>query len=176
MVKIYKFFAYCLFFIAMLLFFLPKENLYYLLEQELAKKEVFISNEKLNEEIFGISLQDASVSYKGIEVAQVHKIRGDFLLFYNKISLQNIELSSLTASYFPSKVEDAVVIYSVLDPFVLQISAKGTFGILYGTYALQDGRLKIFLKPSKLFLKSYRRTLRYMKKSENGEYSYEKAL
>jgi len=176
MVKIAKFFLYLLFFIGMLLFFLPKENLFYLLEQELSQKEIFISHESIKERSFGLQLKHATISYEGIEAAAIKKTDVVFLLFYNEVTLNNIELSSLVSNYWPQKIALCKVNYSLLHPLLIKAVAKGLFGEIDAEYALDKGELKVLLRPSKLLLKNYRSSLRYFKKLKNGEYSYEKSL
>jgi len=176
MVRFIKFLAYTLFFIMSVLIFLPKENLYFLLEKELAKQDIFISNETISTGLFSIELEDAVVTYEGIEVAKI--IRSDFELFllYDKVELKEIELSSLISNYWPSKIENVVVTYSVIDPVNIHAVAEGTFGQIVAEYSLEDSRVSVVLKPSKLIFKKYRSTLRYFKKSKDGEYTYEKSL
>jgi len=176
MVRVYKFFAYLLFFIMMLLVFIPKENLFYLLEKELAKEELYISNERLKEELFTLKIQNASLSYKGIAFADVQEIESVFLFFYNEVSFKDMKLSSLLANYWPQKVQTGKISYSVLNPLDLQAVAKGDFGEIHAKYSLQKRVLKVFLTPSKLMLQKYRNSLRYFKKLKTGEYSYEKSL
>jgi len=176
MVKIMKFLAYTLFFILALIAFLPKENLFFLLEKELAKQEVFISNEVIATAPFSMQIEDAFVSYKGIEAAKIEKTELLFLLFYNEIVLNNIELVSLVRNYWPSKVESVVIHYSVVNPLKIKTEAKGEFGEIEAQYLLSESKVRVVLKPSKLLLSRYRRTLRYFKKLQTGEYIYEKAL
>jgi len=176
MVKIARYLAYMLFFILSFLIFLPKENLYFLLEKELSKKEVFISDEVVTTSVFSLEVDSALVSYEGIEVAKIKKTKFDLYLFYNAIELNDIELSSLVSNYWPSKVQSAVVSYSVLNPLEVTAVARGSFGEIKAHYLLKESKVKVVLKPSKLILSKYRSSLRYFKKSKDGEYSYEKSL
>ena len=55
--KFLKFIGYFLFFIFMLIFFSPKENLYYLAEKELAKKSILISKESIKDSGFSFNIK-----------------------------------------------------------------------------------------------------------------------
>jgi len=176
MVRVGKFLVYLLFFITMVLYFLPKENLYFLLEQELAKKEIFISNEEIKEKAFGLELQNATISYEGIEAAQLKSLDINLFLLYNSLDLQEIELSSLIANYWPQKIQECHLSYSILSPLQIEGVAQGVFGTIEAHYMIKEATLTVILHPSKIMLKKYRSTLRYFKKLKNGEYSYEKSL
>jgi len=176
MVRFLKFIAYMLFFLSMFLIFLPKENLFYQVEKEAIKYDVYISKESIGEKLFGLKLHHASISYQGIQSATIEEADFFLGLFYNEVVLKNIELSSLVKNYWPQKISLCKFHYSVLDPLIIYGKAKGLFGKIDMHYNLQKRTIDIFLKPSKLMLKKYSSTLRYFKKLDNGEYRYEKTL
>ena len=174
--KIMKFFAYLLFFLFALAFFTPKESLYYLLEANLKKFEVVISNEKVMPHLLSLELTNLEVSAKGIDSAVVKEVDIILLLLYNKIELQDIQLSSVVEAYLPSKIKDVVVSYSIFNPLVITFDAEGGFGEAKGEVSIVERALNVKLKPSKIMLKRYKRTVRMLKKSENGEYVYAKVF
>ncbi len=176
MVKIIKYIGYLLFFIAMLLFFLPKTNLYYLAQQEAKKYEVNIFQEEVEQKAFGLELQHITLEYKGIESAEIQKIESCFYLFYNDLNAYDIELSSLVEGYFPRKIKKLHMSYSLLQPLQINFYAEGAFGFAEGDLKLLNREFYLHLKPSALFLKEYKNSLRVLKKLENGEYSYEKSF
>ena len=176
MVKVLKYIGYVLFFITMLLFFLPKINLYYLAQQEMQKYEVNISQAKIEEKAFGLEMEHITITYKGIESAEIQKLESAFYLFYNTLNVYSIELSALVESYLPRKIKKLQVIYSVLQPLQINFEAEGEFGFAEGTFTIATRALLVHLKPSKIFLKEYKNSLRVLKKSENGEYYYEKSF
>jgi hypothetical protein len=165
-----------LFFLFAVILFFPKSNLYYLGEKELKNYKVYISNESVNEKLFGLELKQASLSYEGIEVAKIKQADILFLLVYGSVDLKNIELSSLVESYIPKRIDSCHISYSVIEPLTPQAIVKGSFGEIDAHYNLKTRKVYLLLKPSKLMLQEYRNSLQYFKKLKNGEYSYEKSL
>jgi hypothetical protein len=76
----------------------------------------------------------------------------------------------------PQKIASCQLSYSLLHPLTPRAVMHGSFGELYAVYDLQKSSLHLLLKPSKLMFKEHRNSLRYFKKLQNGEYSYEKSL
>ncbi len=82
---ILKTISYIVLFCFTLLYFLPKQSLYFLAEYELNKYDVIISDEKFKSNIDGIELEDAIIYIKGVNIAKLDKVN---------ISLFGIDVSS----------------------------------------------------------------------------------
>ena len=176
MVKIAKFFGYLFFFLAMVLFFLPKVELFYLAEKQLEPLKIVISNEKLHDSGFSLELRDAKVYFEGIESANIEQLKISPWVFTNSVTLRNIELSHAAKSFVPLDVESVELSYHLFNPVAVNIYAKGGFGELTGELDLINRTVMIFMNPSPKMRKEYAHTLRHLKKEKNGEYSYAKDL
>lgn len=174
--KLLKFVAFLLFFIFALILFVPKESFYYLLEQNLKKFDLIISNEKLEDKIVSLDIQNLDISAKGIESLKIKEANIKILALYNSIELENIKLSSLVETYLPAKIEKIDIYYTIFNPLLLQADGHGEFGDARVEVHLLDKSVTLQLKPSKVMFGKYRNTLREFKKSKNGEYLYEKSL
>ncbi len=176
MKKLMKFFAYVLFFIIALMYFTPKVSFFYLLEEQLKPYGVIISSEKLSDRGFSLDIDDAVISYKSIESAQVSNANIKIFVLYNSIKVKDVKLSSTVSSFVPLSVYSANIVYSVLDPFYVKGKLEGEFGEADITYEIAQKRVNIVLRPSKLMLNRYKSTLKDFKQDENGEYVYEKTF
>ena len=176
MVKIAKFFGYVIFFFFALALFAPKEGVYFLLEKELSKYDVVITDEQVREESVSLHLEGLNVWAKGVESMNIESADVTLLLLYNKIELQNIALADILKSYVPTKIETLQAHYSILDPLHVKADALGEFGEASVSFDVLDRSLTLKLKPSKQMLQGYKSTMRMLKKDENGEYSYAKTL
>ncbi|MCK4737466.1 MAG: hypothetical protein KAT10_02825 [Sulfurimonas sp.] len=176
MVKVQKFFAYFIFFIFALIYFVPKTSIYYFIEKELKNYEIVISNEELQESSFNLHITGGTVSVKSIESANIDQADMKIYGLYNTIELQEIVLSKTVSSFLPSKIKNATVSYTVFNPTNIQVKASGEFGEADAQYNLLNKTLYLKLKPSKKMLTKYRSTLNSLKKSENGEYIYEQNI
>jgi len=176
MVKVLKFLAYILFFIVMIIYFMPKSNLYYFAEQELEKNKVIFSNEEIKDNGLSLNIDNIDVSFEGIESANVQSVNLKTFLVYNSLNVENIKLSDMAASFVPLVIENVNVSYSILNPLNVVASANGEFGEASAAFNILDSNLSILLMPSPLMLKKYKNTLRQMKKNESGEYVYVKTF
>jgi len=174
--KLMKFFAYLLFFIFALAMFMPKSSFYFLAEENLKKFDVVISNERLHSDILSLHIENLDITTKGIDSALVKEADVTLLLFYNHLALKEIKLSSIIEAYAPSKIESLDIKYTIVNPLVVEIESVGEFGTLWGSFNIKDRNLTLSLKPSKKMLRNYKKTMRMLKKSENGEYVYAKTF
>ena len=173
-VKLSKVFGYILFFLLALMYFTPKVNLYYFLEKELSEKNIVIDDEQIIDNGFSLSVTDAKLNVKSIESATVEEINVKVFALYNSISLENIKLSSVAASMVPIDVSNVNITYTIFNPLYITADAVGGFGEAEINFSILDMALHLDLKPSKNMLSSHSSTLRNLKKSKEGDYSYDK--
>jgi hypothetical protein len=176
MVKTIKFLSYTLFFLGMITFFTPKENLYFLLEKQLSKYDLVISDEQLTPQLFSLDINNATIYFKEIELAEVQGITMKPFGVYNLIEFHNLKLSTMSKNFLPPKVETIQLKYTLLQPLYITIDAIGDFGAVTLRYAIKEKKITATLKPSKVMLQRYRSSLRKFKKNKNGEYTYATSL
>lgn len=172
--KILIFFAYVLFFILALMYFTPKTSLYFMLEKELKKQDLIISNEKVYDNGFSLSLEDATLYVKGIDSAVIKETDVKLFVLYNTININDVTLTDVAGSFIPLEIENINITYSVLNPLNISIDAKGGFGEVSGGVSIVDKKLHLNLIPSEVMKKKHKTTMRQLKKQEDGSYSYDK--
>ena len=172
MKTILKIFLYILTFIFALFLFLPKESLYNLWEQELEKNRIIISNEKRDENIFGLDVLDGDVYYENTNIANVNKISLKTFLVYSELKINDIKLLKSLESIAPSPIEELTLKYSVLTFNKIDIEAKGLFGELIGNIDVINRVITLELNASTNMKNSYSKILKNMKLNE-GKYYYE---
>lgn len=176
MVNILKLLAYFAFFILSLIYFSPKESIYYFAEREIEKYKIIISDEIIADSGFALKLNNASITYDSIQSANVEDINIKIFLLYNSISAKNIKLSNMAASFFPSHIQSVDVAHTILNPFIIELTANGEFGTAKGEMNLLDKTMNIIITPSKIMQTKYNGTLGNLKKNVNGGYSYDKSF
>lgn len=174
--KVLKFLAFTLFFLLALVVFTPKESFYFLLEKNLKKFDLVVSNEILENNFLSLGIKNLEISTKGVESATVSEADITLLLFYNSLEFTNVKLSSLVDAYAPSRVDKIKVTYTLFNPLVLHANAKGKFGEAEVAFNILDRELNVSLSPSKVMFSKYEKTMKMMKKDENGEYVYAKTF
>lgn len=163
-------------FSALLLYLLPKENLYYLLEQNLEKKSVVFNDEKFKDKGLQFEVRNATLFYKGVESADIGKIRFDFFLLYNAVVFKGIKLSSIAQAFMPLYVNRVDLRYTIFDPFRIRGKARGEFGEADIFLHFIEKKIRVILLPSEIMLQKYKNSLKKFKKSEDGEYVYEQNI
>lgn len=172
--RVSKFLLYTLFFFATLIYFLPKENLYYKGEELLESKKVIVSNEILDDRGFSFEISGADIyAMDGIKVANVKSLNIALFLLYNKIYAEGIELTSVASKFVPTHIDHISIVYSVFDPLHINAEAVGDFGEAKAVVDLQQRVAEVKLEPSKLLKTRFTSTMRMLKKSKTGEYIYE---
>ena len=126
-----------------LIVLMPKQELYFKLEQELAANDIVVSGELVDEDMFGMDLEHLTVYVKGIKVATIEEASFFTLLFYSSVSLEGVKLDSLLKRYAPEQIDSAVVTHSLLSPMRVGISGQGVFGEASGSVYLSDRTLNI---------------------------------
>lgn len=174
MVKIARYFAYIFFFFAIVLFFIPKVELYYMGEKQLAPLKVIISDEELTDNGFSLEIKNAKLFFEGIESVQIEEIKIAPWGFYNNITIQNVKLSSAAKSFLPLDITSVELRHVIYNPVEISINAEGDFGKLEGSINIYNQSAMIFLIPSAKMQKEYAHSLRYFKKEQDGRYSYAK--
>ena len=174
--KIILFFAYTLFFVVALMYFTPKSSVYFLLEEQLKKYDVVISSEEINERAFTLSVTDADVSFKSISSAKIAKSDLKIFAFYNSLNFEDITLSSTAKAFVPLRVERVELVYSILNPLNVTLYGVGEFGEVNAEFNILQRSLHLRLKPSQAMNNNYKNTLKNLTKTENGEFTYDKAF
>ena len=132
-----------------ILILLPKQEIYYKLEEELAKQEIKLNEDKVNEGFFSLALQKVSVYYKGINVATIEEINFFTLLFYSSIELQSLHMDDSLKTMVPQETKKALLTYSILSPLKISAAASGSFGGVAGNIDLSEQKIRLDFNESK---------------------------
>ena len=159
----------------MLITLAPKSQLYFALEGVLAKQKIYISKEKTNENLFMFNIMQPTIYFDDIQIASIQDISFLSLLLFNKVSINDIQVSNNFKQFAPNKIDDIDISYSITSPQFISIYSSGIIGELNGNIDLISKNIKIILKPSKIIKTKYNKILSMMKK-EKGAYKYEYKL
>lgn len=157
------------------LIFLPKENLYNLLEKELYNYNIVVSEEIRNEELFSLKIDSAEVYFDGINAAFIKDIDITTFLIFSKINIEKTTVSKSLKNFLPSKVKSLELTHSIIDFSNIKINSSGEFGEFKGKYSIFDKKVLGELIPSQSMKSKYRNILNQFK-LEDGKYYYEYKL
>jgi hypothetical protein len=152
-----------------LVLFSPKQEIYYLLEERLEKDDIVISNEKFSDTLFGLTISDADIFVKGINMAKVKSLNLNIFFLYNRLSIESIETDRGIHDFAPKSIDKLTATVSILKPYKVAVDAVGSFGSAKGGYYIMKN--KIFFRPYNT--KDITKFKKFLKKDEEGFY-YEK--
>lgn len=173
MKRIALYLLYTILFFGALLFFTPKESIYYFAEEQLKPLGVIIAHEEAVDHGFTLELTHIDLYVQKIKSAEIGSVRLGIFGLYNSASAADILLDKTFEAFFPPSIHRAELQQSLLDPLHINASAVGDFGEAEARVDLLERSVKVFLKPSRLMHTRYKSTLRQLKKTKEGDYSYD---
>ena len=149
-----------------LVLFMPKEEIYFSLEQELAKNDIELNEESRSEGIFSLSLENVTVYVKGIPLATIEELDFFTLLFYTSIHFETLMIDESLKNMTPTEIENLLISQTILSPLNLSVKAEGPFGETKGNVYLGKRMLHMDFNDTKALgmLKSQ------LKQGEEGWY------
>jgi len=154
------------FFLLIILLWLvsPKQELYFLLEKELKKNDIIISNERFVDRWYGLEIYDADIYVKGIKIAKAESLKLYIFFLYNKLTLDGVK-----TEIDPKSIETTTVVFNVIKPYKVAIKSSGSFGLIEGGIYIMKKKLILRVKEPK----DIRAFKKFLKKDKKGDY-YEK--
>jgi hypothetical protein len=138
-----KFFIFLLVLWFAILFFMPKQELYYKAEELLLKQDIKINEKSIEEGLFSLTLLDAKVFVKGIELATVEKIEFFTLLFYTKVDVNNLILDASLKNIAPTNIDKVEIAHAIWNPLNVAFDAQGPFGNVNGQASLLERHMRL---------------------------------
>ena len=173
MKKIALFILYTILFFSALLFFTPKESIYYFAEEQLKPLGVVIGYEEAVDQGFSLEILHAKLYIQKIKSANIGSIKISPFGLYNTVSASNVVLDKTFEQFFPPLLQRLDIEQNIFAPLQLNAEAIGDFGEAEAVVNVLDRNVSVILRPSKLMLSRYKNTLRQLKKSKEGDYRYE---
>lgn len=109
-------------FLLSIVVFAPKDRLYFLLEEQLQKSDVVISNESVDNGLLGMEIGNLSISGKGVTVATVKEVDISTLLLFSSITIDNIVLDESMKAMVPINDVNVSISHSLFAPKSLNVT------------------------------------------------------
>jgi hypothetical protein len=126
-----------------LLVFMPKQELYYKLEQELSKNDIKINEKRLESGLFSLTLYESDIYVKGIKLATVEKVNFFTLLLFTKITTEQLHIDDSLKALLPTQIDTATMTHAIWKPIVVDVLASGLFGGLDGAFNLKERTMRL---------------------------------
>lgn len=173
MKKLAKLFFYVFLSIYAVIFFLPKEKLFYLAEHKAKEQGLVISKEFITDSGFSFTLKDFQVYFKDIQVSNINEANLTSYLFYNEFKINTININKNFSSFVPETISDVLINYSILEPKKVLLEAKMGKHLLKGNFDILEQKLHVEFLP-----KGGYRHYKFLQqfKQKDGKLIYEKIL
>jgi len=133
----------------LLLALMPKQELYYKLEKVLEKNDIVINEKRIESGIFSLTIYDADIYVKGINLANIKEIDFFTLLFYTTIDIDKIILDDSLKTMAPTEINTTTIQHTILSPMYVDIEAEGVFGRLDGKVNLNESTVRLDFNESR---------------------------
>ena len=132
-----------------ILVLMPKQEFYYKLEEALAKYELELNEEKIDEGFFSLNLHQVTVYFKGIPVATIEEMDLCTLLLYPSLELKGLQVDDSLKRMVPQETQKALLSHTILSPLKVSVDAQGSFGGMTGTIDLHARKVHLDFNESK---------------------------
>jgi len=157
-----KFFIFLLGLLIGIIIFMPKDNLYYTLQNFLKKENIYI-NSDIKSSLY-LQLKNGVVYYNKMDISKFKEIDILPFIFYNEIKAKDIEIN--IGKY---KITSLKAFYTPFYPIKIFIKGSSNFGKIEGNIDLLKKEAKIYiLNLTNNSLKSF------LKKDKKGYFYYAK--
>ena len=133
-----KIFIFLTGFLMGIIFFMPKDNLYYTAQKYLAKENIYINSSVKNGAV--LDLKNGKVYQNGIDFASFKNIKIMPFLFFNKITAEDIKINLQNLN-----IDNLNITYSVINPIKVYINGSSNFGKITGEINLIKKEIKVYI-------------------------------
>ena len=172
MKKLLKPLVYLVAMLALLIFFSPKVNLYYLLEEFAVEQNIYISDEEAKDSGFSLHILNAKVYLDELFIAEAEDTQVSMWLVYNNFEVKNIDLNKGFSDFMPSYIKNIQVTHHIFNPTFLSLSGESSDSFFYGNVDLLNRIVQVHLRLGTKSEKKFKNSLRALEKEEGG-YLYE---
>ncbi len=167
-----KLLLYPIVFFELLVFFAPKVNLYYWGETFLQTRNVFISDEVIEDSGWQLNLSSAELFFDKLSLARLDVVTLSPWLLYNTLKVEGIHIDEGFTDFMPLEVKTLEVTYAVYNPMKITMNGESDSGYFNGEVNLLERQVSIRLFATDKAQKRYANALARLKKSGEG-YVYE---
>ncbi len=163
----------------MLIVFLPKENIYYFILENIKKDKIELTQNSIQDKYLKFIVDDIKINYEGVEVSQVGSFDLDLFIYRTAINLDKIKVDESFNKFVPSKIDNLSLTHTIFNPLYIDIDAKFKLGSCVGEIDLLNRIVSLNIIVAKGFKTRYRYMVNQLKlskeRSNNKEdvYTYE---
>ncbi|MDF1879703.1 hypothetical protein JHD50_00035 [Sulfurimonas sp. MAG313] len=170
MKKIMKFFIYFILMLAIILFFVPKVNVYYLAETFMKQKNIYISDEDIYDNGFSLELVNAKIFFDKLELMKIDTIKFSPWIVYNSIRLDVIDINEGFSDFLPRDLSFIEAKHVFYNPTQIMIRGESQDSSLFGEIDFIERVVRLHFRIGVKSEKKYKNLLSKLTKEEGGYY------
>lgn len=145
---------YILYLFLVMVVFIPKEKIYYTFESILSQNHIYLTGESVTDYFFYLDADNPHIILDHIDLASIERIHLSTWVFFNRLAISNVVVSPQYQTFFPGKIDEIVLSYSLLHPLSIQMEGAGDFGKCNGTIDLIKNDIRVVFEATSQ-LRSY---------------------
>lgn len=149
----------------MIISFMPKKELYFLLEKNLQKQGIIISGENIDESWLGLEIQHPTVYADGASIMHSKSIDVENRFLYSDILIEKLSVAEGLPLEFSA--DKLTISHNLISPTKLYIDGNSSFGELAGSINIKDSNINIDIINGK-DLTDIAKSIHGLEKTEKG--------
>ncbi len=122
--------------------FAPKESLYFAIEKLLAKRGVYINEQKLAETPVGLHIENGAIYIYGIKAATFDDASFSTVLLAGKLHIEKIRIHNALLRGTVT-IDECDALHTIVKPTHIVLDMNGTFGHASGDVDMRRHRVRI---------------------------------
>ncbi|HIC10303.1 MAG TPA: hypothetical protein EYO61_02965 [Campylobacterales bacterium] len=164
-------FLFLLSFYIVLIVALPKEGLWFKLEEVLKERNIVVDGEEVSDRYISLNIRNGEIVASDMSVAIFENINIYPFLFFNRIDIENLQVGKDFPQFGDIYLDNLIVTNSIVKPTKLLLDGNGSIGNFKGRIDISKRTIDILLYPSEK-VKKMRAVMRYFKEYKDGGYIY----
>ncbi len=165
--RVARFLGFGVLFLFFVVIFLPKDALWYQMEERIKSFHITIDNETLTNGTGRLEVKEPIIYYDNLELFRIKELTLSLWLLSQEVTLHKLYAGKDLKLLKGISIDTLSLKEYLFNPLRIDIEAKGNFGSLKGAFSLTAKELKLIIKPTAL-LRSKRAVMRLLKQSKEG--------
>jgi len=146
-----------------ILFFMPKDNLFFTAQKYLKSYNAFINFKHIDNSLFYLTLSNVDIFYKDMKAIKIDEVKMTPFILFNQVTFKNLKIANNNFKLIKAN-------YNILHPLKIIIKGFSNLGKIDGYLNLESHKLKIYILDSK------NKELQKMLKKDKKGYFYEQTF
>jgi hypothetical protein len=151
---------------------LPKEGLWFKLEELAQKKSIIISNDEVHDKALFLSVSGGEISFQNLSIGEFTNINIFPLFFFNYIEVSNLRTGKDISQFGDYVFKNIKIRHDISAPKKVVFKGFGNFGEIQGRLNIEKREIDVLLHPNERTKKNRQLMKHFKKDNSTGGYLY----